>query len=571
MDILKRTFLYIKTKPIYIATVIIGILLCVANIRYGYFQLSTRLCHELKEVGNWDSYLYYAVGHGMSEGLVPYKDMYENKPPLVFLLVSISYKIWGNYRLLNVLSFLSLLTILVVPVAFTVIKCIKHKTNSAFSVLLVALTFNCSTLLALFSQENSGQAQIETLATACGILSVFFSTLIKDEAKFYSPFVVLCGIFFGLCTMFKEPFSLICGTSLLLFTKNFRNILKTVVFPLIYAIITALLILFFSNCFVPYFTIYLKNMFSSHINIYGSPFKRMMNIKILFDYSYAFSKALPLIYLSTLVASTYYNAVQFYHRNFSLNLILKCVCGLKPFAFLYVTSFVVGLGGQYYNHHFIFATTFFVALIMNVVDFISRGKSKFISFDLSENMPEANNSAFLEDKNHYANVFLQKLIIYPLIVCFCIFSISTYKKMHNPTDVFKIIEIQSEEVKLKARYLDEVLSCLNEETYLWIGFNGYTPFAHTKHLPSGPCFAQDENNFQKENFFTEEFLKQLNETNVIIAPSLNFRLGIITSQVNDYVYANFTLSPPTSLYSANIEKPTCFNYVILYRKNAFTY
>lgn len=561
-----KKFIYqIKTRPLYYLIILIGISVCVFTLCRSYQQLSLRLFHELKEVGNWDSYLYYAVGHGLSEGLIPYREMYENKPPLIFLLASFSYKTWGSYHFLNILAFLSLLIILIFPVVFVILKCIKNKTNLAFSILLVGFTLNCSIIFTLFSQNESSQAQIETLGSACSILCIFFASFTKENSKLYSPFTIFNGLFWGLSAMFKEPFALICGISLLLFAKNKEKLLKCVIYPLFYAIITVFIILILSNCFVPYFTIYLKNMFSSHITIYGSPFERMKNIKIIFDYCYNFSKLLPLIYIATILISVLYNTTLFYSKNFYMDIILKCICGLKPIVFLYITSFVVGLGGQYYNHHFIFSIPYFTSILLDSIDFLSQNKEHFFDFSLTENIKKNYKNKNDIERNMFVIAVFKKLIVYPLMLCFCLLSISSYTKISNPTEDFKSVEIQSDEVKLKAIYIDKILDCLNEESYLWIGFNGYTPFAHTYHLPSGPCFAQDSNNFQEENFFTSKFIEQLNNANVIVTPSLNFNLGIITEQVSEYIKINFSTTIPSSAMDIVSQRPGCFNYIILYR------
>jgi 4-amino-4-deoxy-L-arabinose transferase-like glycosyltransferase len=68
-----------------------------------------RLGYELHEIANWDTGMYYTIGKGLAHGITPYSGLYENKPPMIFLLSAISYKLTSGYYLVNILSFFSFL------------------------------------------------------------------------------------------------------------------------------------------------------------------------------------------------------------------------------------------------------------------------------------------------------------------------------------------------------------------------------------------------------------------------------------------------------------------------------
>lgn len=104
----------------------------------------------------------------------------------------------------------------------------------------------------------------------------------------------------------------------------------------------------------PYFTIYIKNMFSAHITKYGSPLKRMQNVGKLFADMTNFSFALPLLVAFAFLAVVYSECAKKYAKGDVRNFFFKFLNALKPLAALYAASFAVGLGGQYYNHHYIF-------------------------------------------------------------------------------------------------------------------------------------------------------------------------------------------------------------------------
>ena len=69
----------------------------------NYFS---RYLYELDGPFTWDTTIYYAVGKGMSHGLLPYRDLFETKPPMIFFLSELSYLLTGDFYLCNILSFL---------------------------------------------------------------------------------------------------------------------------------------------------------------------------------------------------------------------------------------------------------------------------------------------------------------------------------------------------------------------------------------------------------------------------------------------------------------------------------
>ncbi len=574
-----KLFSLVKNNITLTITLGLALVLFIVLIALTIGDLVTRFSHEFQEVVHWDSSLYYTVGHALAEGLSPYADMYENKPPMIFILSALSYKLFGNYRLVNITGFLMLFVILVIPVAFCIIKCVKNKTELSKSVYLFLFTLAASIAIVFFTQEKSGEAQVELLGSGFGILSIFLASLInEDKAKFYSPLVIFSGICFGITTMLKEPFALVCGVCLLLFTRNLKQLLYRVVLPVSYAVITALIILLLGNCFVPYFTIYLKNMFSSHISLYGSPFERMKNINKIFNYSYDFEKVLPLIYMVSMFFTGVYGVKMHYSNNLVVDIIFKCIGFLKPILFFYVTSFVVGLGGQYFNHHFVFATPFFVSTLMIMVKYLAEQKTTFFTKIYKQENERVSLAAVTntptQESSGYRMKLLKSFAIYPLIALFMVVSFVSYSNINRGVmNNFKNVQAVAPEYKNKAAYFDDILDILNQENYLWIGFNAYTPCPYTRHLPLGPSFAQDENNFQKEStFFAQEFNKQLEKTNVIISWRTNdFWLGALKEETEEYIYENFTMDQPKVVVDANLTVPDDFKFYIFYRTSAFEF
>src|SRR5574344_1731132 len=117
-----------KENALKIIVLIISVFLAILAMAFSAEEFFNRLSRELIEYVNVDSGLYYTVGKGMASGLIPYADLYENKPPLIFLMSELSYLLTGDFYLMNVFSFLGFLTIFLVPIALTAVICVKeHK------------------------------------------------------------------------------------------------------------------------------------------------------------------------------------------------------------------------------------------------------------------------------------------------------------------------------------------------------------------------------------------------------------------------------------------------------------
>jgi hypothetical protein len=72
------------------------------------------LSFELKHAYCWDNPLYWTVGRGILNGLTPYAQLYENKPPGIFLFAALSFALTNDAIIGNIISCLSALVITVI-------------------------------------------------------------------------------------------------------------------------------------------------------------------------------------------------------------------------------------------------------------------------------------------------------------------------------------------------------------------------------------------------------------------------------------------------------------------------
>lgn len=520
---------FFKRNGLFIA---LGIIFFSLLISIAGREIYMRLSYELHEVYTADNSLYFAVGKGMLHGYAPYRDLYENKPPMVFLISAIAYALAGNFYLVNILCFINIIVLIILPVFFLW----KNKSNRSLLTtwLLSFAILTISLLLALYGEARSGEGQVELYGATCLAIYFFLALSTKKEAKFYHPIVIFSGIFLGLAIMFKEPFAIIALVGSLILFNDKKTFLKRVIWPGIYGIVTALVILLITRSLPYYFTIYLKTMLSNYVDGGESFLVAALNIKRLINDLGSYSLLLPAI----IIIIYFYN---FANMVISLikkpNLVLLVnLIGLILLPF--IASYSVSIGGHLYNHHFATPLPLYVLIVLY--------SSTFRLF------PQTVKSTVVDELN-FDSLFSLLLVGLGLGS----FAGNNVFNYYQATIENTII------MKQKARYLDEVLDVLNVDRFLYIGFNGFTPYAYSTHDPLGPSFAQDPNNFKgEENYFVTGFFDALHEAEVIVY-SRN-TLGLYYAEAINYIYANFTWVSPHEVLL--LTKPSSFNETLFFRQ-----
>jgi hypothetical protein len=67
-------------------------------------QTAYRICYELSGPFTWDTHIYLTVGRGLLNGLKPYVDLFETKPPGIFFLSAFSLLVSGGLLICNILQ-----------------------------------------------------------------------------------------------------------------------------------------------------------------------------------------------------------------------------------------------------------------------------------------------------------------------------------------------------------------------------------------------------------------------------------------------------------------------------------
>jgi hypothetical protein len=301
--------------------------------------------------------------------------------------------------------------------------------------------------------------------------------------------------------------------------------------------IFGLLLLIITQSFTGYVFVYLPHMFTSHVGYYGSPFTRGFNLFFLIrDLQFHLTNFFGLFMVLCVVVI--FNQLVF--RKDLLFSTKNWYSFLSPFRYaiaIYLASFAVGLGGQYYNHHFVFASPIYVVLGIN----------------LSKNLLDMNGSLF--------QLIFQRF----LTISYTLGIMVTLLFLPSFNEPLTLLTWQSQ-MRLHAKFVDRLTDYFQVDTYQFIGFNGPQFYGHTEKLPKGPVFFQDPRNFQSlDSWFVQTFFTQLEEVTLILVHHVD--LGVAQAQFDEIIMEEFVLVNQTSILIDILEKPQTFTDRIYLRLN----
>jgi len=330
---------HISNRANHISAIILSLL-------FGFvFQYFCRmLLYELSGAFNaWDTNIFWTVGRGIANGIPPYSGLFDIKPPGIFVLSALSFYFFDSPILTHIAQVLVLLIIAIIPLLAYILY---SKEKSIFGIAFSALL---GLLLALYSDERAGLVQVESFGAAFGALSIL---LMMSSFEKYKILKIL-GI--SLCILiscgFKEPFLFpILGASFIL-SENIKDWSLKFALPLLIALCLGIITLL-SLGWIDGFLSYLSYMTGTHVNALGSsPLERAAHFWKLFSDQNLYSLSFGYLFASVFCASLWIS------RTKPLQILSLVVA-------LFLTSLSVGLGGEYYSHHFIFAVPFYAAILI---------------------------------------------------------------------------------------------------------------------------------------------------------------------------------------------------------------
>ncbi len=492
------------------------------------WAISKRLTFELLAPLNWDSPIYWAVGRGLINGLLPYRDLIEAKPPGIFVVSALA-NLWSDAsRAYGAFQCLILLLLFLTPGIVLLglsQRALNYQLASAFA-------FPASALLTLFCAERAGNFQVESFG-ACFIAAYAAALCFPTTAGKTRLFLLATCLAAGIG--FKEPFALIAVASAILICKDRRQFINDFVAPLSLALVIGALVLVALGILDDYLQNYVTDMFGSHLYRYNSSslWERGLLFSPLKGDLAAFSSLLlPLLGLlagASIVCGlaptcqpTFQTGIPQPKLQLAMQLATKLVAQLTRLAFSsYLVALAVGAGGSYFGHHFAFATPFYFALLFTAMNEISRDHPY----------------TFRSWRGNVSLVFGAAILVS---------SLSALHGLPAPDYAKQATDLKRWAIPARAtaNAIDSILDRCGIDRYQFIGHNGPQPYGYSKHSPLGPLFYFNKVWLDEHHQRFQRYLvKQLEEARLVVIDFNSAQLGEIQEEIASLLRTEFSTIP----------------------------
>lgn len=471
-------------------------------------EFAAHMWFELHAPSAVDSHLYGAVGRGILNGLTPYSDLWESKPPGMFLVAALSLWLSGDLAYAHALQVLILLTI---PLLFTVfaVQVVAKRPRSSTPILLTG-SLLIGIAVSLYVGKRSGGFQTESFGAFFALL--YLLKIARRERHMRMRDTFEASLWLLLASGFKEPYFVVCAVSAAAMLRTKRSFVEAFVIPAAIALAVGTIFMAVMGWLGAYVTLYLPEMFGGNLQGVGetrefTPFwKRGLFLRHLYDNLNLFCALMADVVACALLLTLH-------ERRHDHRLLRRWLPIMLLFALLtYLTTLTVGLTDKFWTHHYVFAVPVYAAVVLSAI-----------------------RHAHLRWDRH-----LVKLVFSAMLLLFCVSS-----SMFVPYDYeASLLAYHRADSRMReaAKEIDAVMDACDEERYLFFGSNGVQPYGYTEHSPLGPLFQQVEYWMSEEHpEFRESLLQNLRSTNLIVGSRL--RLLDLTDEVERHRRQYFTETP----------------------------
>jgi hypothetical protein len=489
--------------PVYRAYTAFLYLLLATGIMLIAWHIYERILYDLTGPLNSDSPIYLAIGRGILDGLLPYKDLFETKPPGIFLLSALSLWIFDSHILANYLSAVSLFTY---PLIMGYIAWHMQLVKIQWRIVLFSALLGG--IFGLYAAGSSGSFQVESYAT---FFCLLYLLLISDPGRI----TVAKTLAMSLCMLaaigMKEPFLLsLTSAVIIIYYRTPSKLYPILLIPFILTLILGVAALALFGMLEAYLLLY-ANIIHTHLlhsdnniaSFYagnGIP----ITIRRITNNLGNFSEWMPvLVFLLGIALLANTNSHLF--RDIPKTLVTLLLCCL-------LCIFAVGMK-YYFPHHAIYAVPLYLALSISLMR------------RLTDNPTLLTKSLGL------------------LIMVVAVVTTSTYQSKNYDKKTY-IIDKRLEKSIKNARMMDIIMDSCGHERYLYIGHNGIKLYGFTRHLPLGPAFIQYSHYLiPSQPYLRQTFINNLRTTPIIYVDSF-VSLGRLQSFVINEIQENFSEIPP---------------------------
>ncbi len=462
----------------------------------------SRVMYEARGPFNVDSPIYWAIGRGILNGLLPYTDLFETKPPGIFLLSSLSMWLGGDMRFgaLAQASVFVLMPLTVIAGALRIRQIRQH--GLLIAVVLSSVVFG--TLLSLYSAERSGEFQVESFGSL--FVLAYAAVITRPAIRKKRTQTIICALLLYCAIGLKEPFIMTALACSLLLARRPSDIIRMFMIPVCITVVAGVVTLMLTGYLDGYLHIYLPEMLGKHINQNASPlWQRGFFLELTYTDIAVYVPALAWMVAGMCAASLM--QIRFHHSLRRSVFTVTCI-----FAALYLLMLSIGIGGSYWNHHFVFAIPGYGALF-------------FI---------------FIRETVMHWHRLLPRIAVtaFSVVACFAGVQIPD----HQYGAYISGLEDTEKRMMNSAAYIDAVLDACSIDRYLFLGPNGHHPYGYTKHSPIGPLFIQ-YNEWLQDNRpeFREDMLEATENAFFIVKDTLT--MDWLNVPIHKHLEQFFTTEP----------------------------
>lgn len=237
--------------------VILGLLALVllgVSIKVG-IDFARMLAWQFAGPMHGDAPVYMMLGRGIMNGLAPYVDLFDTKPPGMFLLMIISLVFTKGEMLM---TWLQTATFVLTPLLCMWFAYRATGKERSLRTLVILLTvFLATSVMMFYTEERSTGLQPEGIGFFASFL--YAMLLLHSNIRSWKSITAAaaCMVFsMGL----KEPFLVTNFAVALLLTPRWKDLLYTFVIPLMVASLAGVVVLIALGILVPFLTVHLPDM-----------------------------------------------------------------------------------------------------------------------------------------------------------------------------------------------------------------------------------------------------------------------------------------------------------------------
>lgn len=456
------------------------------------YALVIRLWFELQGVMHSDAFIFHTVGRGIVNGLIPYADLFETKPPGIFLMHAASIWLFDSQLLVSILQAAALVA-LPILVLLPSIDAISDKPAKDRQLLSVTI-FVFALLLTLFTADQAGTGLTESYGAALGVGYLYYLHRLSHRMSRIAYGVL--GVLLLLAAGLKEPFALSILAGVIVLSDDWKSLVQKFLIPLLIAAIVGITALAVLGYLEPFFTVYLKHMTTFHVYQHTIPIPiRALEFWRVFFVAGAFSW----MFAISLCGLWFWYLVEHLATFRWLTVLQACIAS-------YLALLAIAIGGDFYGHHFVFAVPFYAAVLWLMVRRASSSHPLL-------------------------------LVAMVLLALGGIFepTLSYAEKLQRWTT-------QEDEYRSVATLIDEVMENCGYEKYLQMITRGGGPYAFTTRSPYGPIFVHYTRFIGGSKDYQSKYIAALKEAPLIfMTDESNSNL---TEYAHQYMGVNFTKDPP---------------------------